>query len=122
MSFKMRILPEAPILEISHAGTVNREAVQAAGVEAVKLIAAKKLSRLLLDLSQAIVSMSTTDAFEHHSTILEQLPRGMRVAVVCSPENWAPDEVRFTENVVQNRGLAWTSFQNRDDAIAWLVA
>ncbi|MCP4675092.1 MAG: hypothetical protein GY854_06225 [Deltaproteobacteria bacterium] len=120
--YEVEVIEPRKILVLRFVGHVTFDIGIAARDEASALAREKGLQNVVIDLMQAEVAGTTMEFYEFVNSDMETWPQGTRYAFVFKPENWDPNDARFSENVAVNRGLDRRSFPSVEEAIAWLSA
>lgn len=115
-----RISVEHGILLIDVTGMWGHAQAVAAQAEAGRLAREQGITRLMIDLTRAIIVQSTVDVFNFTPTHARAFPPGMRHAVVASDEFVLSADAQFGETVAANSCVAMRIFSSRLDARAWL--
>jgi hypothetical protein len=113
---------EKGILFVTITGHRTLHPVLAALADSVEITKERGIRRVLVDIRNAGLHVSTNDIFQFASSLVDVCSRDTRPAIVFSPETYAPEDARFTENVAVNRGVLLKTFTELSDARDWLLA
>ncbi len=109
-------------LRITTSGRIDSiEPVIEYGNRIITLAAQANMRRVLLDELGLSVSLSPLDAVLLGEQLLEvaNLAQGIRVAAVCTPENY--ETLSFIETSLQNRSISFRVFKEEQKALNWLL-
>ena len=116
--------PVQGIIETKHQGSVTVDEARTATAEKLQLTVETGCFRWLSDFSGIPTQLPYLDAFTLHGFLLDagrklgiDAYRIKRAVVVDGPR----EDHKFTETVEVNRGLKTRVFENRDEAIDWLL-
>src|SRR3954467_14642308 len=82
--------------------------------------AKRKLTRVLVDVSQMVGDAPTRDRYEYATYAAARLQSCLQKCAACAGPTQRLEP--FTEVVAQNRGLELRVFRERADAESWLTA
>ena len=118
MSYTIKVAET--VVEIVHTGEIGIDEANQARNEAARLMFDKKLSRILADISGAIITAKTMGLFEFNASHYDVLPRGTMIATVLSAESIDTRLADFSETVAINRGIQLKLFTDRTAAREWI--
>jgi hypothetical protein len=122
MPYTINFLDKEGIVEIVSFGKLTIEDFINQGKEAIELALKKNTNLFLADDSDIVgpvkisVIISLPDFWERFSA-----PRTNRMAVLISKDETLHEDFNFFENVCINRGWNVKLFDNKEDAIEWLL-
>ncbi len=116
MSFKVTTIEEESYLEVILEGKYSFERFLESGQTAAEEARARNKRKLLIDLTQLKGSIPELDKAELGSHSKPHFG-DLKVAFLDTPEQ----NMRFAENVSVNRGANIRSFQDRAEALEWLL-
>jgi hypothetical protein len=123
MPWEVSLHAEAGYIETVYAGELMPADLLAAVNETLQLVNTTGLYRLLGDCSQLLGGHSPADLFylaealqRHHCG------RQFREAVLLPRRSAAQPDARFWEDTATNHGMDVRLFDDRDTALAWLLA
>jgi hypothetical protein len=119
MSFKTKEIMGDEYVLLRHEGTLTIQELYDGRIKARDLLVKNRWKRLLVDLSQASISVRLIELFSFTVSHSETFPRYLVIAVVGSHENY--QDTAFAEAVALNRGLRMKVFRDFDQARTWLV-
>lgn len=76
-------------------------------------------NKLLVDATKGLSRASVIEDYKFVSDLRSRLPAGIRIALVLRPDQLGPSQ--FVEDVAQNRGLNLQLFEERSEALHWLL-
>lgn len=125
MDYKIQLMEEPKIVQITTSGTWEREVDNAMGLDIMKKMSEWKVNKALIDMRELQFELRVLDIFQRAETLRDQRrevrPPGTKVALVYNPVSKKVDEdFIFFENTSRNRGLPYRVFQQMEDAMAWL--
>jgi hypothetical protein len=94
------------------------EDVQGYGMAVIQACIESKCLRVLCDERDLEYRLGTIDTYRAAEFISQNVPRLVRVALVCLPEQI--EDAAFWENVAVNRGMLARAFKDMDTARAWV--
>jgi hypothetical protein len=107
---------------VRHMGDLTVRAIEASRREAAGLATARHLKHFLVDVSQSISSLVTSEIFEVCAGHPSVLPCGATIAIVIRPGQFSADDAHFAETVSWNRGITLRTFLDCRAARCWLSA
>jgi hypothetical protein len=122
MPYTVKFLDDKGIVEAVSIGELTFEDYSKQSKEAVKLALEKNTNLIFLDTSnlsasiKAIEILSIPDLWESIGT-----PRTYKLAVLTPKDESLHEDIKFFENVCRNRGWHTKLFDNKEDAIEWLL-
>jgi hypothetical protein len=123
MPIRCSVLEPERVIELTYAGTVGPEDLQAMLVAAVETGTRTSILRFLADLTGMSGGHSAGDLFEVVQAMERMgVPRTMREAIVPRPGSISVADARFFEDACRNRGFDVRIFPDRATALAWLGA
>ena len=122
MPGSVQVLHDHPIIETSYRGVVSPESLMLLVRETIMTSRASGVTRLLADCTELAGGHSVVDLYAMVETFLANDPDGAaREAVLLPKGHEAFENVRFWENACRNRGLCVRLFEDRGQAVAWLM-
>ncbi len=119
MKTVLSINESAGIVCIYHCGETDLEEMFLARQQAGTLLKDSGFQRLLIDVREVAEPPTTLDNFEISSSLHQDLPERVRVAILAPPHH--RQSTRFSENVTHNRGFNVRAFDDESTALAWLT-
>jgi hypothetical protein len=125
MPYKINHLEEENIIE-----TVYRNKVKLIDVSIVfqkNLLLAKKhrINLFLVDCTEMVDTKSMVvenyEAGILFRQLIKQIPKRVKNAIILSHHQLARENLLFFEMVTRNRGVNVRTFENREDALSWLL-
>ena len=122
MPVTVRYDPDSRFIETVNIGIATREYLVKEAVQAIALAKENDCGLFLCDYSRSDVNFSVTDVYDLPELYAaEGLERSARIAVI-SPQSKAGARVaQFHETVSVNRGWNARLFDERQDALDWLL-
>lgn len=125
MPWKVRLLPDHPVIETCYTGRLTPEELATAIRETTGALRTHKVVRLLGDCRELEGGHSVVDLYYLAETMLASgLPVDLKEAVllpVAAGTAGMAENVKFWETACFNRGFCVRVFENRNDAVAWLM-
>ena len=118
--FRINVREDAKVVEVHHSGLVNAQEACQARDAVMGLVTDHGLAGVLINLRDAMVSMSVTSSYRFQREGAPVFPPGTRIAIVCDGQNWPARDAKFAETVAVNSGRLFRLFKEPDDALAWL--
>ena len=122
MAWAVTYNSELSIIEIIYEGMANFDEMKAEEERSFALAKDHNTNSFLLDLKTYERSLSTIEIFNTVISYGDKIRRPMYIAVVEPLSEEARQDARFYETVCVNRGWSVETFQERREAIDWLVA
>jgi hypothetical protein len=118
MSYTINLSEDGRYIILKHWGEINGEIAMKRIQEAHKLGAELRVTRHLVDLTEARSIDSITKAYKYAYEDMKTIGLNACVAMLVSPEDHSHD---FVETVLRNTGHDVTLFRDREAAINHLV-
>jgi len=121
MGWSLDTKTEGDILVGTLCGAVNKADYLKARQELISAFRnAAGVRHILLDVREAVVTMSPSEIFEVASSSRDVIPMGARYALVFSSKTLSQSDIHFGENVAVNRGARLRGFSDIEKALEWL--
>jgi hypothetical protein len=122
VSIRCSVLEPERVIELSYAGKVGPDDLQAMLRAAVETGTRTSILRYLADLTEMSGGHSAGDLFAVVQAMEQMgIPRTMREAIVPRPGSIPEADARFFEDACRNRGFDVRIFPDRASALAWLA-
>jgi hypothetical protein len=119
MAFEIKILKNNT-LYLSYKGKVTKEEVYAARINAVSMIQANGLNKMLVDLTKASPEIATVDVFNIAASNKRTYKGIEKTAIYFKPGRFAKDEISLYMTTSISRGWNIKTFDDRQHAQEWL--
>jgi hypothetical protein len=118
MAWEHEYSPESHILFVTVTGFVDRALWERQLKVSIQEAKAHSCFRFLVDYRQAEMKLGLIDLYERPAYYGEAgMPRTARIAIMFAPTE---KDTEFVETVTANRGYSVKTFEDGDQAIAWL--
>ncbi len=121
MTYTINFSQEDNILIADVAGTLDMPAYISMRNQIREFLEARKLEKILLDLSHARVKVSFIDIYTAASTNIAVFPSIRKYAIVYSADTLKEESILFGETVAKNRGSNFRVFSEIGPAKEWLA-
>ena len=122
MSLTVRYDPESRFIETVNIGIATCEDLTKEAVQAIALAMKNDCVLFLSDHSRSDVNFSIADVYELPALYeAEGLERSARIAVISPQSKAGAQLAQFHETVSVNRGWSTQLFDERQDALDWLL-
>lgn len=111
---------ESDSIVVRHAGELTVSVIEASRRAVAEVAAARRLARILLDLSGATSGLAPVEIFELCASQSFVLPPAATVAVVYRPDQFPAEDASFAETVSLNHGATLRVFTDVEAALQWL--
>ncbi len=112
---------EKGILFVTITGKLSLDHALEARAETAEIVKGQAVRRVLGDIRNADVDVSTNDIFQCTAALADLFPSDTKHAVVFSSETCSREDAAFAENVAMNRGVLLKMFSQLDEARDWLL-
>jgi hypothetical protein len=122
MAYKVRLYKTRNMAVVKHSGLVDGEELWNARKKAMELVHGAPSPRVLVDLRDVRMEMSTIEQFNfaRAQNIFSQ--GKVKVAVVIGKADPQVKDHRLMETIGQNRGAMLQIYEDRDEAKKWLMS
>lgn len=122
MGIKVRYIEEFGVVESTIEETYTKQDIIDSSNQAVALAIEKNANLYLADCTKLIRSRSVVEIYGFGDIYNElHIPLGSRQAVILSTNKRIESNSRFYETATRNKGYDVKVFNNRIEAIAWLI-
>ncbi len=122
MSLTVRYDPEGRFVETVNIGIATHEDLTKEAEQAIALAKENECALFLCDYSRSDVNFSAVDVYELPALyVAEGLERSARIAVISPQSKAGAQMAQFHETVSVNRGWNAQLFDERQDALDWLL-
>ena len=122
MPFVIRFLEDTRILETVYSDPLSLDELKAAARDNLAQAAEKGTYRLLADCTAMQSGGAIVNNYALGNYILSLRPDPkLREAVLLPASARVAGELKFFEDVAQNRGIQVRTFASREDAVRWLT-
>jgi len=120
MAIKFELQVEKDILRITARGRDdNLKQVQEYGLAIMAAAIENNSNKVICNETELEYSLGTLDTFELAKTLAEVVPKVLKVALVCSPNQF--HDASFWETVAFNRGAQVRVFKDMVSAEEWIA-
>ena len=121
MTWTVEYVPDHDMVQVTVIGAATGDDLSAAGLEAIRLAKAHNTTSVLIDDMKLERAFSLADIYALPKFYLANQPSVTnRVAIILPTSQPARDNMLFYETVCRNRGLNHRTFDERQEAMAWL--
>ena len=122
MPVTVRYDPDSRFIETVNIGIATREDLTKEAVQAIALAKENDCALFLCDYSRSDVNFSVADVYDLPELyVAEGLERSARIAVISPQSKAGAQMAQFHETVSVNRGWNAQLFDERQDALDWLL-
>lgn len=119
MPHRLQVNKELGVIEVRAFGDLEMDDMRNTLVAMRELSEREGIRRVLADVTKVERRPGTVDAFEFFSNYPPHMRHAIYLGASSPPE--MIEELRFIENVSENRGRRTKVFASRDDALQWLL-
>ncbi len=124
MSWQVKFDDENRLIFISFFSDVSKNDIQESIIEAISLISDKNVRKILTDFTEALsLDLSTMDIYKLHADYRKTT--GLNVpfieTIVCPKESKIINDIHFYETECINKGIRAKIFEDRNQALEWLI-
>ncbi len=119
MAYTVSYSDDDDYVSVVLADDVSRSEHERSTDEASAALVSRGCKRLLVDTRKSDHRMTVGEEFEFARALSSRHPPGVRIAVLILPEDAL--QLKFVENVAQNRGVDLWLFTEEDRAYEWLL-
>lgn len=119
MAYAVELVKDAKYVSLLLTGEVTRNDLENSRDQANLALTANGWNRLYVDVTRGNPRLSIAEDFAFTSEHLSRFSLGVRIALVPRPDKLG--YFRFIENVAQNRGVNMKLFQDKIQALNWLL-
>lgn len=119
MPYEVSHIAEDGYLRIVHRGAGDPAEYRSAHLHLAELLAAHKLTKLLVDVREVTNKIPVSSLFWLISSLPDIFPTRCRISIIVNPG--VQTDAGFVENVAQNRGLDLRNFHTHEEALEWLL-
>ena len=122
MQWKIGVLDEGKYVEVITNGIADADSSLNMAKAIAQTMRANRISRVLIDHRNVESVVSDTLNVYHRPKVFRLIGAifGIKIAEIICPEH--VEHFRFFETVCRNMGYQLSVFQNKDEALAWLLA
>lgn len=126
MSYTITFMPDTKILKTVFEGNVKKGEVDEVMVKNLEMAKQYQTTLFLVDCTK--IEDESSFVLENYETgilltkISKEMPGRLKDALILPRSPKAAENLRFFETVTRNRGMSVRSFENEEDAIAWLLS
>lgn len=122
MPWTIKYLEEHQIVETTYDGKLSGREIKEAGRASLSLAAQKNTILYLGDCTTLQPSRSLFDIYEIVKFLLDLKPnRFSKEAILLPKVELSANQMRFYETLGRNRGFEVCVFEDREEAIRWLI-
>ena len=119
MAHAIEFVKDTKYVGVALTGEITKNDLEIARNEANLALTANNCNRILVDATRSNPRLSVLELFEFEKEHRLRFPLGVRIALVVPPDRL--ENLRFAENVAQNRGVNMNLFLDRAQALNWLL-
>jgi hypothetical protein len=108
------------LIIVKHSDRVDRDDLWNARLAALKMLKDGETPRILVDMREGSIRVTTTDRFEFAQSHNKYFASRTRVAKLIKPDDLHRESHRFAETVSLNRGFMLRVFEDEQEAERWL--
>ena len=121
MPYRIEIKKDPDYILVDQFGEVNLDEVDEIRIRVFELVAARGLSKVLVDVCKVTNDLSVTDSF---NITLDHLKfktpfQKPRACLISRPDQY--ENTKFIETVAVNRGLPIKAFTDPEEGLKWLM-
>lgn len=123
MTWSYEYNPSLKVLEVAYRGSTTARDLQDSTSEFIRLEHEQGINRFLVDTSEIELNATLLDVHElpNKQYVAEKADKSARLAVVLSTSRFEREAALFYRDACQNRGYKVEAFDDRQQAITWLV-
>ncbi len=125
MSYKISLIQEENVIQTVFRGKVTIIDLGIIFQKNLKLAKKHQANLFLVDCLEMVDTTSlVVENYEAGillTQVIKQIPKRIRSAMILSPSPKARENLLFFETVTHNRGVNVRTFENREDALSWLL-
>jgi hypothetical protein len=121
MEWEIVINEEHKYAEVTTRGIADKDSSLAMAKAIINETKAKQIKKILIDHRNLVnVIGSTMDIYERPRSLRDSgaIP-GIKIALIIKPEHW--EHFKFFETVCVNQGFLMSIFQDKEEAMSWLI-
>ncbi|MBE2218612.1 MAG: hypothetical protein IAE90_10430 [Ignavibacteria bacterium] len=122
MPYKIAVSENRDYVLLDYFGNVSRDDLAGSISGCKKLYVETGISLFLADCTQMIAEHSILDIFSKVDSFQSlEMKKDFREAIIISKDSESKDKVNFYETACLNRGYNVRIFENKEEAVAWLL-